>query len=297
MSIPDLAANLSDFLQLGEGSLQKLRKTSDNPPRVSIYDVIQTVTGQTPSNCKHTWDRLVVAYPDVSTGRSNFKFAGRGQKETPVTDARGITEVLMLLPGRAAASFRKEAASVVVRYLGGDLSLIEEIAQNRLVQEQLPDSHPARLFGQAVESEVVKRLREELEVMELQGRIKRARVVSINDTLQIGFRALHDLGLTPSDRDLIYARDLLSTAMYGADTQTPEDRELCIRQLLLERGHRKPGLNVSVGKIAKRLFLNDNPGYIFHQKEIVCNGQCVMANIWRQSQLPYLEKAIAEAVV
>ena len=154
----------------------------------------------------------MVAFPEVAAGRGYFKFAGQGQRETPVTDAGGIAEVIMLLPGRAAVSFRKEAASVVVRYLGGDLSLVEEIAQNRLLQEQLPDSHPARLFGQAVESEMVKSLREELEVTELQGRIKRARVVSINDTLQIGFKALHDLGLAPSDRDLIYARDVLSTA-------------------------------------------------------------------------------------
>ena len=38
--------------------------------------------------------------------------------ETPATDARGIVQVLMLLPGPAAAHFRMAAADVLVRFLG-----------------------------------------------------------------------------------------------------------------------------------------------------------------------------------
>ena len=46
-----------------------------------------------------------------------FKFPGRGQRDTPVTDAEGIIQIIMLLPGRAAAIARQSAANVVVRYL------------------------------------------------------------------------------------------------------------------------------------------------------------------------------------
>ena len=61
---------------------------------------------------------------------------------------------MMALPGRAASEFRRNAAKVVVRYLGGDRTLVDEIAANRAAQEELAQSapdHPARLFGEAVE--------------------------------------------------------------------------------------------------------------------------------------------------
>ena len=160
--IPDLTATMCDFAQLDAAALGQIRKTTEDPPRVSIYDLIGCITGQSGPNSKHYWDRLVSAHPEVCADGTNLhKFHGSGQRDTPVTDARGAVEIIMLLPGRAAASFRKEAAGVVVRFLGGDLTLVEEIAANRLAQEQLPDSHPARLFGQAVESEQIKRLRED----------------------------------------------------------------------------------------------------------------------------------------
>ena len=62
----------------------------------------------------HPQPRRVLAYPaapqesfpDVSTSCANFKFSGRGQRETPVAGARTIVEILMVLPGRAAAQVR-----------------------------------------------------------------------------------------------------------------------------------------------------------------------------------------------
>ena len=56
----------------------------------------------------------------------------------------------MLLPGRAAAIARQSAANVVVRYLGGDVSLVREIIANRQMQAQLEPEHPASIFGQSV---------------------------------------------------------------------------------------------------------------------------------------------------
>ena len=56
----------------------------------------------------------------------------------------------MLLPGRAAAIARQSAANVVVRYLGGDVSLVREIMANRQMQAQLEPEHPASIFGQSV---------------------------------------------------------------------------------------------------------------------------------------------------
>ena len=82
----------------------------------------------------------------------------------------------MLLPGRAAAHVRKEAASTLVRFLGGDMSMVDEIARNHLTQTELDEDNPARIFGQTIESERVKRMREQVTIAELKSssRSKRA---------------------------------------------------------------------------------------------------------------------------
>ena len=141
-------ASLADFATLDANSLQHIRKTAENPPRASVLDTIQAITKQTKDNCYKVWERLQEHFPEVRTLGQDFKFSGQGQRETPVADARGIVEIIMVLPGKAAASYRKQAANLVVRYLGGDLTMVDEIAANRLAQEQLPDEHPARIFGQ-----------------------------------------------------------------------------------------------------------------------------------------------------
>ena len=48
-------------------------------------------------------------YPEVDGNIVHFKFKGRGQRETPVTGARGIIEVIMLLPGQQAPRVRQLA--------------------------------------------------------------------------------------------------------------------------------------------------------------------------------------------
>ena len=80
---------------------------------------------------------------------------GRGGARTPipVASAEEIVRLLHALPGDS--EFKRNAANVLVRYLGGDETLAAEVSENRAAQEQLaaenPD-HPARIFGEAVES-------------------------------------------------------------------------------------------------------------------------------------------------
>ena len=54
-------------------------------------------------------ESLSIQYPEVHSRGVNFKFPGRGQRDTPVTTARGIVEIIMLLPGRQAARVRRQA--------------------------------------------------------------------------------------------------------------------------------------------------------------------------------------------
>jgi hypothetical protein len=146
-NIPDLMVSM---VELDDDSVQRVRKTAENPPRVSVYDVLGGVTGYAPEGRNKLFQRLCEQFPEVRTICTNFKFPGRGQRDTPVTDAEGITQIIMLLPGRAAAIARQSAASVVVRFLGGDVSLVREIMANRDMQAQLEPDHPASIFGQSV---------------------------------------------------------------------------------------------------------------------------------------------------
>ncbi len=148
-AIPDLLVRMMDVT---DDSVQRVRKTAEVPPRVSIYDVIGLITGYTASNSAHMYDRLVVQFPEVCATCTNFKFPGRGQRDTPVTDAEGIVSIIMLLPGRAAAVARQSAANVLVRYLGGDLTLVREVMHNHNLQAELEPEHPAAIFGQSVPS-------------------------------------------------------------------------------------------------------------------------------------------------
>ena len=146
--ISDLMMSLSS---LTDGTVRQVRKTCEDPPRLSVIDVIGVITGHTPTVCSHTLQNVLQNFPEVRPSISNFKFPGRGQRDTSITDAQGIVEVVMVLKGKTAASVRKDAARVLVRYLGGDLTMIDAIAQNRLTQEELDEDHPARIFGQDVE--------------------------------------------------------------------------------------------------------------------------------------------------
>jgi len=140
---------------LGRESVSQIRKTDENPPRVSVIDVVEAITGQAKNNAGKTLDRIKESYPEVSPNWRNFRFPGRGQRDTRVADVRGIVEVIMLLPGHTAARIRRQAAELLCRWLGGDLAIIDEVCALRGFQEQLAGQapeDPRRIFGEAVEA-------------------------------------------------------------------------------------------------------------------------------------------------
>ena len=287
--IPDLMLSLQE---LNDGTVRQIRKTAEDPPRVSVIDTIAVITGHSPTVCSHTLQRLKEAYPEVGSDLSNFRFAGRGQRDTPVADARGIVEVIMILPGRAAGQVRKADADVMVRYLGGDPSLVQEVAANRLRQEDMDDDDPARLFGQTVESEAIKRKREEVTLLELDSQAKRIRVQAATDVARLTLGALQDLGLPVSDRDKMLAKDMITTAAFtqGQLTDRGEEADICLQQFCATRG--KKGLEAVLGRKAKKLYLEDHPGYQFARKTIFAQGQMVEANRWTANMASYLERAL-----
>lgn len=136
-----------DCYKLGD---RRIRKTSECPQRVSVYDLIAAMTDD--KNPRTTFMRLQTDYPENVAGCSNYKFPGRGNQTSPATDARGAVMIMNLLPGHKAAQFRVACADIIVRYLGGDETLVGEIQRNRVLQETAAETNPVRLFGDAVNS-------------------------------------------------------------------------------------------------------------------------------------------------
>ena len=147
-----LALQLSELLGREVGPI---RKTDEQPPRISVIDVIALVTGKAARKAANDLSFVKERYPEVAEGIGPHRFPGRRQRDTPVCGARALVELILLLPGKQASKIRKAAAALLVQYLGGDTSLIPEICRARGLQDELAvrsPQHPARVFGEDVEA-------------------------------------------------------------------------------------------------------------------------------------------------
>ena len=145
------ASHLAKVFRVAEDKIVGLRK-KDN--LYSLVDVAVLVTHATNNKAGEQIRRLCQKYPEVQAKCLNFKFQGRRQRDTPVGDIYTVVELIMLLPGKRAALIRGDAARIFVRYHGGDLSMVDNIIENRESQDVLRvemPSHPARVLGEEVE--------------------------------------------------------------------------------------------------------------------------------------------------
>ena len=111
----DILAPLAALL--GRENVCHIRKTDTVPPQISVTDVAATITGKSQDAAAHDFRRMSKKYPDVSAKCNDVKSPdarGRqGQRETKVTDVRGIVEVVMLFPGRMASRVRATPAGEI----------------------------------------------------------------------------------------------------------------------------------------------------------------------------------------
>ena len=75
----------------------QLRKTNDEPSQISAIDVVRAVSGKGANEAAEAWRRLVEQYPEVKAKSFDFKFPGRGRRNTPVLCVRGAIELMVFL--------------------------------------------------------------------------------------------------------------------------------------------------------------------------------------------------------
>ena len=217
------------------------RRTHDN--KVSVIDVIADVRSVSYDHAAHIYRRLLseervpecekrllpprahlsVSTPGATARRRSGGFSGIAQS-TPVATAAEMVEIVWQLPG--TAEFRRNCAQTVVRYLGGDESLVDEIRRNRAAQERLArdnPTHTARVFGEAVEAEAagsapdaaeraakLRRLHAETNQLEIQN-------------LKACVDALAAIGQDLDDATIWSYRDRMSTLMRGDAAAEQQD--------------------------------------------------------------------------
>lgn len=90
-----------------------IRRTDDG--YFSVHDLIRVVTNG--KEDRKIWNRLTEQFPEAVAKCHTFKFPGRGQNDTPVTDKEGALYIIGLLPGAIGKKYREEAAKLVLQYL------------------------------------------------------------------------------------------------------------------------------------------------------------------------------------
>ena len=137
----------------------QLRTTPDNRP--ALIDITMIFTGLKNNQAGLAVRHLLAQYPEFQSSILKFKFPGRGRQTIDVAPVVVALDFAFLLPGKAAAQMRRQAATLVVRYLGGDVTLVDEVYTNRRTQESLaaipaeqrtPLEQVARMCGEAVEA-------------------------------------------------------------------------------------------------------------------------------------------------
>ena len=110
----------------------------DGVPRVAVLDVLRMLGY---SNASSTWASYKEKEPRLL---SHVAIIDIEAHLTPVITAQGFVLLINILTKPVAVRFREAAAGVIVRYLGGDNSLVQEIYGNRVAQQHLPEGRAAR---------------------------------------------------------------------------------------------------------------------------------------------------------
>tara|TARA_B110000027_G_C16067143_1_gene277271 strand:+ start:44 stop:1090 length:1047 start_codon:yes stop_codon:yes gene_type:complete len=136
----DAHMGMNDLQIVDPGVIRKDNETG----MFSVIDVATAVTGKPPRHAADDVRTVVRGLPELSEKISQLRINGKG-RQTPVADLPTLVEIIWELPGKAAKRFRRTSAKYVVRILGGDPSLVDEIKRQ---DQALNQTEAGREFQQ-----------------------------------------------------------------------------------------------------------------------------------------------------
>ena len=122
----------------------KIRYTTDEPVKISVFDIIKVVTGI--QNPRDNYAHLQQTNAEFVGRFYKYHFSGQGERPTPVCTVPQMIELINILPGQRAARFRQAGAKVLVRVLGGDETLVDEIRENATRITESQQANPMSMF-------------------------------------------------------------------------------------------------------------------------------------------------------
>lgn len=184
----------------------------DAVKHVAMIPLVGMITKLERGSATKKFGRLVEEYPDDFKDLKYHKFPG-GYQETPVANVQTVVRMIMLLNGPEAAHFRCGAAQQLVRFLGGDLTLIKEIEATHRIQERLAEenpNHPLRMFGEEVEQQQSKRQKiTEEDIHDAEMELRMAEIKAKCDKIKAETMLnVMDCGRASFSREREYRRDL-----------------------------------------------------------------------------------------
>lgn len=147
----DAHMGMNDLQIVDPSAIRKDDKTG----MFSVIDIVNAVSQPGKNNASIYYSRLD---PELTTKCLKLRINGKG-RQTPVADLPTLVEIIWELPGKAAKRFRRTSAKYIVRILGGDPSLVDEIKRQ---DDLLNQTEAGREFQRtALDSALGKREREE----------------------------------------------------------------------------------------------------------------------------------------
>jgi hypothetical protein len=101
---------------------------------LSIRDVLMFVHQCSTKRANEKWRNIPEDHKkELKDFISYFQFSGTGNKPEPVIHFEGLLKLIMIVNGHKAALYRCTLASILQRYCDGDLTLTEEIYENKSI--------------------------------------------------------------------------------------------------------------------------------------------------------------------
>lgn len=139
-------------------------------PRVSAISLIEIATETGQQHAVRTWQNIRDFLN--TSGVTSYLVPGHGgSRSSEMVDIRTALRIILLLPGKAAAKWRVRASVLLIRFLGGDLSLVGEVYGLNELQGYLREHHPEHPLAAFISSSP-----QEAE-LELERQAKRARLL------------------------------------------------------------------------------------------------------------------------
>ncbi|BCU09075.1 hypothetical protein [Sicyoidochytrium minutum DNA virus] len=226
-------------------------------------------------------------------------------KETHVAVFRDLIQIIQILPGKTAGSFRAKAANYLCRLLAGDESLIPEIMRTKentpevvreVIMQDVPtfDRTPAeKRFREETMDLIIKERRHALEE-------RKAALEQKNLEFQIKRMAyIEDRLGGLDDTDKIYFKDLIvkcNDPGYAAIQNSSDERgeEISIALVAQELGIHPREKSPQIGKVLASMWRARYPGQSPPKRRTKYLGRVYNENAYYDRDRDLVEKAIRQ---